>query len=174
MLFNHTAASVSQFFDEPNLVSAAGLVPVMRLAQSAGLVKLADNLVTVARTGVDKGANPGAKLGSLVAGMVAGANSIDDMDLLRHGGMSSLFDQVYAPSTLGLFLREFTFGHVRQLDAVAARFLADLADQTPVLPAPAVGSMVFVDVDDTVVEVYSAAKQGAGIGYEGTRGLLVG
>ena len=66
--------------------------------------------------------------------MVAGADSIDDMDLLRHGGMGRLFTGVRAPSTLGTFLRAFTFGHVRQLDAVAARLLADLAAATPLLP----------------------------------------
>ena len=67
----------------------------------------------------DKGANPGLKVASLVAGMVAGADSIDDMALLRHGGMGRVFTRAYAPSTLGSFLRAFTFGHVRQLDAVA-------------------------------------------------------
>ena len=69
----------------------------------------------------DKGANAGLKVASLVAGMVAGADSIDDMALLRHGGMGRVFDACYAPSTLGSFLRAFTFGHVRQLDAVASR-----------------------------------------------------
>ena len=71
----------------------------------------------------DKGANAGLKVASLVAGMVAGADSIDDMALLRHGGMGRVFARAYAPSTLGSFLRAFTFGHVRQLDAVASRFL---------------------------------------------------
>ena len=75
----------------------------------------------------DKGANAGLKVASLVAGMVAGADSIDDMALLRHGGMGRVFDRAYAPSTLGSFLRAFTFGHVRQLDAVASRFLTALA-----------------------------------------------
>ena len=68
------------------------------------------------------GVAAGAKVSSLVAGMVAGADSIADMDLLRHGGMPRLFAGVRAPSTLGTFLRAFRFGHVRQLDAVAARF----------------------------------------------------
>jgi len=81
----------------------------------------------------DKGANAGAKITTLLAGMVAGADSIDDMDLLRHGGMGRLFDRIYAPSTLGSFLRAFTFGHVRQLDAVASRFLVNLAAQAPAL-----------------------------------------
>lgn len=64
---------------------------------------------------------------SLVAGMLAGADSIDDMDLLRHGGMDKVFTGMRAPSTLGTFLRGFTFGHVRQLDAVAARTLIAFA-----------------------------------------------
>ena len=75
----------------------------------------------------DKGAHAGSKVAALVAGMVAGADSIEDMDLLRHGGMGRLFTGLYAPSTLGSFLRSFAFGHVRQLDAVAARLVADLA-----------------------------------------------
>ena len=175
MLFNHTAAGISYSFDEPNLVSAAGLVPVLRLAQAAGLQQLADQRITIATTGADKGANPGAKLMSLVAGMAAGADSIDDMNLLRHGGMQSVFDRVYAPSTLGSHLRAYTHGHVKQLAAVASRFLTNLGSQTELLPVqPADGTgrdMVFVDVDDTVIEVFSAAKHGAGIGYNHTRGL---
>ena len=175
MLFNHARSTVSYRFDEPNLVSVAGLVPIMALAQNAGLADLAQQKITVATTGADKGANAGAKISSLVASMVAGADSIDDMDLLRHGGMSSVFEKVYAPSTLGSHLREYTFGHVRQLDAVSSRFLASLGSYAWLLPttpgASGAESMVFVDVDDTVIEVYSAKKQGAGFGYQGTRGL---
>ena len=66
--------------------------------------------------------------------MVAGADSIDDMDVLRHGGMGRLFTGVRAPSTLGMFLRTFTFGHVRQLGAVASRLLIALAKSAPLLP----------------------------------------
>ncbi len=72
-------------------------------------------------------ANAVLKVPALIAGMVAGADSIDDMDLLRHGGMGRLFTGVRAPSTLGTFLRTFTFGHVRQLDGVASRLLVNLA-----------------------------------------------
>ncbi len=79
----------------------------------------------------DKGANAGLKVSALVAGMVTGADSIDDMAVLRHGGMKKIFTGCYAPSTLGSFLRSFTFGHVRQLDAVASRFLASLARRRP-------------------------------------------
>ena len=108
-------------------------------------------------------------MGSLVAGMVAGADSIDDMDLLRHGGMARLFTGVRAPSTLGTFLRAFRFGHVRQLDAVAARFLAGLARHAPII---ATGEPVtYLDVDDTVRATFGYAKQGAGYGYTGVKGL---
>jgi hypothetical protein len=123
----------------------------------------------------DKGANAGLKVASLVAGMVAGADSIDDMALLRHGGMGRVFARAYAPSTLGSFLRAFTFGHVRQLDAVAARFLLALAALLGLRPPPPdagdSGGFTFVDVDDTIVEVHGHAKQGAGFGYTRVRGL---
>jgi hypothetical protein len=156
-------------FDDPNLVSSAGLVPVLTLAHSAGLGRLAQEHLSVPS---DKGANAGLKVTSLVAGMIAGADSIDDMALLRHGGMERVFKSAYAPSTLGSFLRAFTFGHVRQLDALAARFLTGLAGQAPLLaPAAQQGGRVLVDVDDTIIEVHGYAKQGSGYGYSGVRGL---
>ena len=163
-------------FDDPNLVASAGLVPMMGLAQQAGLEELARQHLSVPG---DKGANAGLKVASLVGGMVAGADSIDDMALLRHGGMGRLFAAIYAPSTLGSFLRAFAFGHVRQLDAVASRFLVALTDlarlgTTKPTPAPADagrGGFAFVDVDDTVIEVHGHAKQGAGFGYTKVRGL---
>ncbi|GAA4398079.1 hypothetical protein GCM10023153_22640 [Ornithinibacter aureus] len=89
--------------------------------------------------------------------------------ILRYGGMGRLVERCYAPSTLGSFLRTFTFGHVRQLDGVAARFLTSLAVATPVTAG--VGQLAVVDIDDTVIEVHGYAKQGAGFGYTGVRGL---
>src|SRR3954454_10005769 len=166
MRLSHTRPVVAASFDEPNLVSAAGLVPVMRLAAEAGLDALAGDLLSVP---TDKGSNPGSKVSALVAGMVAGGDCIDDLALLRHGAMGRMFDRPYAPSTLGSFLRAFTFGHVRQLDAVASRFLGRLAQRTPVLAG--VDGTVLVDVDDSVVQVHGHAKQGAGFGYSGVRGL---
>ena len=167
MQFKHAPAAVSAVFDDPNLVSAAGLVPMLRLARSAGLDELARERLSVP---ADKGANAGAKVMALVAGMLAGADSIDDMNLLRHGGMGRLFDRTYAPSTLGSFLREFRFGHVRQLDAVASRVFANLAVNAPLLRAGD-GERVMVDLDDTIIEVHGYQKQGAGFGYSGVRGL---
>jgi hypothetical protein len=153
-------------FDDPNLVSSAGLVPMLALARSAGLRRLADQHLSVP---TDKGANAGSKVASLVAGMVAGADSIDDMAVLRHGAMGKVFTGAYAPSTLGSFLRAFAFGHVRQLDAVAARFLGGLAAATPLVSG--VDECALVDVDDTIIEVHGYAKQGSGYGYSGVRGL---
>src|SRR5512141_2023051 len=152
MQLSHTAAARSAVFDDPNLVASAGLVPVLALADRAGLRGLADEHLSVP---TDKGANAGLKVASLVAGMVAGADSIDDMALLRHGGMGRVFTNAYAPSTLGSFLRAFTFGHVRQLDAVASRFLTRLATQAPLIAQGAgSGGRMLVDLDDTIIEVH--------------------
>ena len=173
MQLSHIRKVVSASFDDPNLVSSAGLVPVMKIAADADLYRLAGERLSVP---TDKGANAGLKVASLVAGMVAGADSIDDMGVLRHGAMGRIFNKAYAPSTLGSFLREFTFGHVRQLDAIASRFLLNLDATTPLLGDPDDQSMVMVDVDDTIIEVHGYAKQGAAHGYSGVRGLnaLVG
>ena len=156
-------------FDDPNLVSSAGLVPVLALADLGDLRGLADAHLSVP---TDKGAHAGLKVASLVAGMVAGADCIDDMALLRHGGMNKVVNGAYAPSTLGSFLRAFTFGHVRQLDALASRFLTGLAGRAPLLAGGDLQSgPILVDVDDTIIEVHGYAKQGAGFGYSGVRGL---
>lgn len=166
MQLSHTRPVVSALFDDPNLVSAAGLVPVMKLAEKAGLRRLAQKRLSVP---TDKGANAGLKVTSLVGGMVAGADSLDDMALLRHGGIRKLFTDCYAPSTLGSFLRSFTFGHVRQLDAVATRFLSGLAANSAITAG--VDDYALVDIDDTIVQVHGHQKQGAGFGYSGVRGL---
>jgi Transposase DDE domain group 1 len=166
MRLSHARAAISVRFDDPNLVSCAGLVPVMALADRCGLTSLLIETLTLAGKGT---ANAAAKILALIAGMVAGADSISDMDLLRHGGMNRVFDRVRAPSTLGTFLRTFSFGHVRQLDAVAAGLLARLAAATPLLPGA--DQWLFVDIDDTVRQTYGYAKQGAGRGYTGVKGL---
>ncbi|MBA2438522.1 MAG: IS1380 family transposase [Acidimicrobiia bacterium] len=166
MRLSHARRAISVRFDDPNLVSCVGLVPVMALAARCGLAELVTTRLTLAGKGA---ANPAAKILALVAGMIAGADSISDMDVLRHGGMDRLFEQVRAPSTLGTFLRRFTFGHVRQLDAVAARLLARLAVASPILGGA--DQVVFVDLDDTVRQTYGYAKQGTGRGYTGVNGL---
>ncbi|MDT2007959.1 IS1380 family transposase [Rhodococcus opacus] len=167
MQLSHTRPVTAARFDDPNLMSTAGLVPVMALAQASGLLTLADQQLSVP---TDKGANPGRKVASLVGGMVAGADSIADLAILRHGAMGTVFDRPYAPSTLGSFLRQFTFGHVRQLDAVASRFLSNLAEKTPLVAGIDTGR-ILVDIDDTIIEVHGHGKQGSGYGYSGIRGL---
>jgi hypothetical protein len=166
MRLSHARAAISVRFDDPNLVSCVGLVPIMALAARCGLATLLRERLTLVGKGT---ANAAGKVTALICGMVAGADSISDMDLLRHGGMRRVFDGVRAPSTLGTLLRRFTFGHVRQLDAVAARLLARLARATPLLPGA--DQLVFVDIDDTLRQTYGYAKQGAGRGYTGVKGL---
>jgi hypothetical protein len=163
---SHAVPARSARFDDPSLVSCAGLVPALALAERAGLTALAGAHLSVPG---GAGVAAGAKVGSLVAGMVAGADSIADMDLLRHGGMGQLFDGVRAPSTLGTFLRAFRFGHVRQLDAVAARFLAGLARRAPIISSSE--PVTYLDIDDTVRATFGYAKEGAGYGYSGVKGL---
>ncbi len=166
MQVSHSPQLVSAAFDDPNLVSCAGLAPVVALAQRCGLAELVAGTLTLPAKG---GVNAHLKVPALIGGMVAGADSIDDLDLLRHGGMNRLFGGVRAPSTLGKFLRTFTFGHVRQLDSVASTMLAELATRTPLLAGA--DQVAYVDVDDTVKATYGYAKQGAGYGYSGVKGL---
>ena len=167
MRVSHSFPAISATFDDPNLVSCAGLAPTMALAQRAGLTDLVSSALTLKAVG---GVNAHLKVPALVAGMVAGADSIDDMDLLRHGGMGRLFTGIRAPSTLGTFLRSFTFGHVRQLDAVASRFLIALAKNAPILPG--VGQGCYVDIDDTIKATHGYQKQGAGHGYCADLGIM--
>jgi hypothetical protein len=107
-------------FDDGNLVSFAGLAPVMALAERAGLSELIGERVRFRSTSVaSAGVSPAGKLTSIIAGMAAGADCIDDLDVIRSGGMQQLFGGVYACATLGQFLREFTHGHTLQLASVA-------------------------------------------------------
>ena len=163
--------TVSAGFDDPNLVSCAGLIPVMALAERAGLHDLA---ATHVRVPGSAGSNADVKVSALIAGMVAGADTIDAMDLLRHGGMDRILTPGRAPSTLGTFLRAFSFGHVRQLDAVASRVLVSLAAQAPLLVGA--DQVAYLDIDDTIKATYGYQKQGAGYGYSKVKGLnaLVG
>jgi hypothetical protein len=156
----HDLAKTHASFDDPNLVSRAGLVPLMALAQRCGLADLAAGHV---RTGLPAGVNADVKVCCLVAGMAAGADSIDDMDVLRHGAMRVLFGGVRAPSTLGSFLRSFTWGNARQLEKVHREFLAELACQAPLLPGKDV--LAFVGTGSQQKRVFGYHKQGAAFGY---------
>jgi hypothetical protein len=166
----HSLARTRASFDDPNLVSHAGLVPVMALAQRAGLTDLVAEHVT---PGGECGVNAHLKVGCLVAGMAAGADSIDDMDVLRHGAMDALFGGIRAPSTLGSHLRSYAWGNVAQLEKAGREFLAELARQAPLLPGA--GTLAFIDIDSMQKRVYGHQKQGARFGHTKIQGksLLV-
>ena len=165
MQSSHAAGSVSASFSDPTLIASAGLVPLVRLAERHGLPDLISQHVSL---GVTEGANPAGKAMTIVAGMCAGADSIDDLDMLRTGGMDRAFGGIYAPSTLGSFLRVFTHGHVRQLHAATSRFASALIAELGLVSD---SDIVHLDIDSKVKQVYGPAKQGASFGYTGVRGL---
>jgi len=148
-------------FDHNNLVANAGLILPATLMVRLGLEDLINTWV---RTG---SARPGRKILTLVAAMIAGATHIDHVNVLRAGATQAVLPfKVMAPSTIGTFLRSFTFGHVRQLDAVASRTLRR-AWEAGAGPGD---SRLVVDLDSTICEVHGKQKQAAGYGYTGVLG----
>ena len=172
MIVSHRFKTDSALFDDDHLVSCAGLVPVMALAEQTGLIDLLDNKVHIAEPKIKSGsANPAPKLATVIAGMCAGADSIDDLDVVRSGGMKTLFAAVYAPSTIGTLLREFTFGHARQLDSVLGEHLGALCERVDLLVGAT--EQVFIDIDSLLRPVYGHAKQGASYGHTKIAGRQV-
>lgn len=158
-------------FDEQSLVSCAGLVPVWSLAEQTALAAVLGR-VRFRASKVRSGAvNPVGKLACVITGMTAGADCIDELDVIRCGGMTTLFDGVYAPTTLGILLREFTFGHTKQLAAAARAHLAALAARTPLLAGA--DQRTFTDIDSLLRPVYGYAKQGASFGHTKVSGKQV-
>jgi hypothetical protein len=164
---SHAAAKTHAVFDEEHIIAYGRLVPVMRLAERCGLPGLVSEHVRIADP---LGAGAAAKVCSIVAGMAAGADSIDDLDVLRHGGMGRVFGQVRAPSTLGSFLRCLRLGNVRQIEKAGRQLLVALAAHTPLLPGA--DTLAFADVDSMQRRVYSARKQGAGFGHTKIQGKV--
>jgi hypothetical protein len=161
---SHAWRADGAVFDDENLVSCAGLVPVLELAEQAGLSRLLGEHVRFVNERVKSGAaNATPKLTAIIAGMAAGADTIDGLDVIRSGGMKQLFGGVYACATLGIFLREFTYGHVRQLATVLRRFLIALAQHTPVLAG--IDRRCYLDIDSLLRPVYGKTKQGASFGH---------
>src|SRR5829696_7282766 len=161
---SHRFTAGSARFDEDSLVSDAGLVPLLGLAEQTGLAEIIAEKVSIKTSRIKSGASePAPKLLTVIAGMCAGADSIDDLDVLRAGGVPILFDGVYAPSTLGTLLREFSFGHARQLESVLREHLAALAERTELLVG--IDEQAFIDIDSLLRPVYGHAKQGASYGH---------
>jgi hypothetical protein len=156
----HPVDRVRVSFDDPNLVGNAGLLLVGTLVVRLELERLVNSLVRLGgRVG---GAHPGRKVLTLVHAMVAGGSHIDHADVLRAGNTGSVLPhRVMAPSTLGTFLRSFTFGHVRQLEAVVGNVIG----RAWALGAGPGVSQLVIDVDSTVCEVTGKLKQGAAYGY---------
>lgn len=152
-------------FDDERAVANAGVMLPALLAQRLGIEQLVDQTVRLGdRPG---GANAGRKVMTMVSAMALGADCIEDCDVLRSGRTSAVLDhRVAAPSTLGTFLRSFTFGHVRQLD----RVLADSLTRAWAAGAGPADERLIVDVDSFVGEVHGYDKQGASFGYTGRRG----
>ena len=152
-------------FDDRRAVADAGIVVAATLAERLGIEALVDEMVELGeRAGA---ANAGAKVMTLISAMALGADSIDDCDVLRAGRTGAVLGhRVAAPSTLGTFLRAFTFGHVRQLDRVLDRTL-ERAWRAGAGPGD---ERLVVDVDSFVGEVHGYAKQGAAYGYTHQRG----
>ena len=152
-------------FDDPNLVGNAGLMTVATLADRLGLESLVDETV---RLGDRPGAaNPGSKVLTLVHMLVAGGSHIDHADMLRSGDTRRVLPfRVVAPSTLGTFLRSFSYGHVRQLDRVIDQTLQRVWAQGI---GPGEGPLV-IDIDSTICEVFGYQKQGAAYGHTKQKG----
>ena len=157
---SHAVDRVHVSFDDPNLVANAGLLLVATLVVRLELERLVN--ATVRLSGRVGGARPGRKVLTLVHAIVAGASHIDHADVLRAGGTQAvLAHRVMAPSTLGTFLRSFTFGHVRQLEAVVGAVLSRAWN----LGGGPGSARLVIDVDSTVCEVAGKTKQGAAFGY---------
>lgn len=153
-------------FDDPSLVADAGLLLPATLMARLGVEQLVNDAVDLAgRVG---GSRPGRKLCSLIATILAGGSHIDHANLLRAGATQRVLPfRVMAPSTLGTFLRSFTFGHVRQLDRAGAELLGR-AWSAGMGPGDA---PLTIDLDSTICEVHGDQKQGAAYGYTHRLGL---
>ena len=152
--------SIKIVFDDQNLVASASLILVSTMSENLVLEKLIDERVSL--SGRVGGANPGRKILTIVHAMAAGANYIDHVDMLKSGSTKAVLGhEVMAPSTIGIFLRAFSFGHIRQLDSAIDTALsrawqlgAGPGDNQPV-----------IDIDSTICEVHGSKKQGANFGY---------
>jgi hypothetical protein len=157
---SHAVDGIEATFDDPNLVANAGLVLFATLSQRLGLEALID--ATVRLVGRVGGARPGRKVLTLVHTMIAGGTHIDHADMLRAGSSGAVLShRVMAPSTLGTFLRSFTFGHVRQLEAVIGKTL----ERAWAAGAGPGAQPLVIDIDSTICEVDGKHKHGAGYGY---------
>ena len=160
---SHRIDRIDTTFDNPNLAPDAGLILAGTLMARLGLEGLINSWVSTGS------ALAGRKVLTVVSAMLAGATHIDHVDILRAGATAEVLPhRVMAPSTIGTFLRSFTFGHLRQLDAVLSRALARA---WKLGAGPDSGEAVVVDLDSTICEVHGKQKQGAAYGYTASWGI---
>lgn len=157
---------IEAIFDDPNAVDSAGLLLTATLAQRLGVEDAADDLIRIPNA--DGGFRPGRKIMTLVHSMIRGGSFIDDANALRSGDVAGVVGHdIMAPSTLGTFLRGFTFGHTRQFDQLTEAMLAR-AWAAGAGPDP--DEQLCVDIDSTICRVYGYDKGGAGYGYTKVNG----
>ena len=155
MQSSHTPSDLSVMFDDDHCVANAGLALAGLLSEKLGLEELCDEAISIAPF-------PGRRAATLVHSLVVGGTCTLDADVLRSGSSASVLShRVMAPSTLGTFLREFTFGHVRQLDAVAEQLMTRAWG----LGAGPGETPMTIDIDSTICEVHGSHKHGASYGY---------
>lgn len=177
MQFSVRPSAVTEVFDDAQIVPSSGLLPVMALAQRAGLGKLTDRNLTL--TGIGK-ANPAGKTATLIAALCTGANTISGLNVLRTGATGRLFNGICAPSTAGIFLRTMTEDNLPQWAEVAAGMVTGLAACAPLLTPARRGSartgpgkdLFMIDIDDTVLPIDSNKEQ-VGHTYQRCQGLSV-
>ena len=156
MQVSHTPPQLDIAFDDRNLVAHTGLAVISELAARLELRKLIREHLQLGG-GVPGAANADLKAMTLISALLAGAECIDDVDLLRSGATASVIGQwVAAPSTIGTFLRAFTWGHSRQLDAVSGELLVRAWKAGA---GPGDAPLTF-DIDSTICETYGTQKQG--------------
>lgn len=166
MRSSHSLAGIETTFDEDNLVANAGLLVPGALAQKLGVAELVDEHLKLPEAAVGR-ANGGTKAMTVIGSMLAGGDSIADVDVLRAGAGPELFDDGRAPSTIGTWLRGFIWASVRMLDAVSRQVMAR-AWQAGL--GPELAADLTVDFDSTICQTYGLSKQGARFGYTGVRG----
>ena len=162
---SHTLDRLGVVFDDDKAVASGGLLLPMGLAEHLGLRDLIDASVDL--RDAPGHANVGMKAMGLIASALAGGDSIDDADVLRSGRCAVAIGQwMPAPSTLGTYLRSYTWGDCRSLDSVAAELLRR-AWHAGAGPG---SSPLTIDMDSSITEVYGTAKQGAAFGHTRVRG----
>jgi DDE family transposase len=164
---SHNLSALSVTFDEHNLLPNAGLIAPGMLTQRLGLPDLVQHTVRLDKNRPGA-ANCDAKAMTVLGGMLASADSIDDLDVLRAGAACELFDDLRAPSTIGTWLRAFDWGNVRQLDAVCRESLKR-AWKAGLGPAD-LSAPLTIDIDSTIRQTYGLQKQGCAFGYTKVRG----